>query len=170
MTHGQLRSHEAAAAMPTRVAAVPTRVAQQKPMSGGRGVSPDTGARGRGVTPEGRTIARGLSVERGESEVGSKGRAVHRKDSSATGPSSLHSGSAASEPVGVDPLAHRIQDIRIQAGSGSGSSGNTGNGGNGNGASAGRGSTRGRRDRADEWVRRTRPDEVESKVCLNVKK
>ena len=36
--------------------------------------------------------------------------------------------------------------------------------GNGNGANAGRGSTRGRRDRADEWVRRTRPDEVESKV------
>ena len=34
------------------------------------------------------------------------------------------------------------------------------------GANAGRGSTRGRRDRADEWVRRTRPDEVESKVLL----
>ena len=50
---------------------------------------------------------RGLSVERGESEVGSKGRAVHRKDSSATGASSLHSGSAASEPL-VDPLAHRV--------------------------------------------------------------
>merc|ERR1719430_263410 len=140
MTHGQLRAHEAAAkASSATVAAVPTRVAQQRPLSGGRGVSPDTGARGRGVTPEGRTIARGLSVERGESEVGSKGRAVHRKDSSATGPSSLHSGSAASEPVGVDPLAHRIQDMRLQAGSGSGSSGNTGNGGNGNGngASAG---------------------------------
>ena len=50
---------------------------------------------------------RGLSVERGETEVGSKGRAVHRKDSSATGPSSLHSGSAASEPV-VEGLAHRV--------------------------------------------------------------
>ena len=51
---------------------------------------------------------RGLSVERGESEVGSKGRAVHRKDSTATGASSLLSGSAASEPL-VDPLAHRVR-------------------------------------------------------------
>ena len=87
-------------------------------------------------------------------------------------------------------IAVQVQDIRLQAGSGSGSgsSGKTGNGnGNGNGASAGngdssngnlnlncgngisagRGSTRGRRDRADEWVRRTRPDEVESKVNLS---
>ena len=65
-----------------------------------------------------------------------------------------------------------MQDVRLQAGSGSGSgsSGKTGNGGNGNGngASAGRGSTRGRRDRADEWVRRTRPDEIDSKVCLGL--
>ena len=53
-------------------------------------------------------LHRGLSVERGETEVGSKGRAVHRKDSSATGPSSLHSGSAASEPVVVEQLAHRV--------------------------------------------------------------
>ena len=36
--------------------------------------------------------------------------------------------------------------------------------GNGTGVNAGRGCTRGWRDRADEWVRRTRPDEVESKV------
>ena len=50
---------------------------------------------------------RGLSVERAESEVGSKGRAVHMKDSSATGASSLHSGSAASEPL-VAPLAHMV--------------------------------------------------------------
>ena len=50
---------------------------------------------------------RGLSVERTESEVGSKGRAVHMKDSSATGASSLHSGSAASEPL-VAPLAHMV--------------------------------------------------------------
>ena len=60
--------------------------------------------------------------------------------------------------------------MRLGAGSGSGSSGATGNGngnGNGNGASAGRGSTRGRRDRADEWVRRTRPDEIDSKVLLS---
>ena len=67
-------------------------------------------------------------------------------------------------------IAVQVQDIRLQAGSGSGSgsSGKTGNGGNGNGngASVGRGSTRGRRDRADEWVRRTRPDEVESKVSF----
>merc|ERR1719430_1343934 len=116
MTHGQLRAHEAAAkASSATVAAVPTRVAQQRPLSGGRGVSPDSGARGRGVTPEGRAIARGLSVERGETEVGSKGRAVHRKDSSVTtGPSSLHSGSAASQPV--EALAHRVQDIQLQAG------------------------------------------------------
>ena len=40
--------------------------------------------------------------------MGSKGRAVHRKDSSATGVSSLLSGSAASEPV-VDPLALRVK-------------------------------------------------------------
>ena len=64
----------------------------------------------------------------------------------------------------------QVQDVRLGAGSGSGSSGATGNGGNGNGngngASAGRGSTRGRRDRADEWVRRTRPDEIDSKVLL----
>ena len=60
--------------------------------------------------------------------------------------------------------------MRLGAGSGSGSSGATGNGGNGNGngASAGRGSTRGRRDRADEWVRRTRPDEIDSKVLSKV--
>ena len=58
MTHGELRLREAAAAT-SRVAAVPTRVAQQqRPLSGGRGVSPDSGSRGRGVTPEGRTIAR----------------------------------------------------------------------------------------------------------------
>ena len=65
-------------------------------------------------------------------------------------------------------LLHQVQDIRLQAGSGSGSgsSGKTGNGGNGNGESAGRGCTRGRRDRADEWVRRTRPDEIQSKVFL----
>ena len=50
---------------------------------------------------------RGMSVERGESEVGSKGRAVHRKDSSATGASSVHSGSAASVPL-VEPLAHMV--------------------------------------------------------------
>ena len=56
MTHGQLRARNAAAT--ARVAVVPTRVAQHRPMSGGRGVSPDSGARGRGVTPEGRTIAR----------------------------------------------------------------------------------------------------------------
>ena len=55
MTHGQLRAHKAAAAARQ---AVPMRVAQQRPISGGRGVSPDSGARGRGVTPEGRTIAR----------------------------------------------------------------------------------------------------------------
>ena len=61
----------------------------------------------------------------------------------------------------------QVQDVRLGAGSGSGSSGATGNGGNGNGASAGRGSTRGRRDRADEWVRRTRPDEIDSKVLLS---
>ena len=48
-----------------------------------------------------------MSVERGESEVGSKGRAVHRKDSSATGASSVHSGSAASVPL-VEPLAHMV--------------------------------------------------------------
>ena len=69
-------------------------------------------------------------------------------------------------------LLKQVQDVRLQAGSGSGSgsSGKTGNGGNGNGngASAGRGSTRGRRDRADEWVRRTRPDEIDSKVCLGL--
>ena len=65
----------------------------------------------------------------------------------------------------------QVQDVRLGAGSGSGSSGATGSGGNGNGngngASAGRGSTRGRRDRADEWVRRTRPDEIDSKVLLS---
>ena len=49
-----------------------------------------------------------MSVERGESEVGSKGRAVHRKDSSATGASSVHSGSAASVPL-VEPLAHMVR-------------------------------------------------------------
>ena len=66
MTYGQHRAYKAAAGSTTsRVAAaaaaasaVPTRVAQQRPLSGGRGVSPDSGARGRGVTPEGRTIAR----------------------------------------------------------------------------------------------------------------
>jgi len=105
-----------------------------------------------------------MSVERSESEVGSKGRAVHRKDSSATGASSVHSGSAASVPL-VEPLAHMVQDIRLHGeGSGSGSSGKTGNGNGNGGASAGRGSTRGRRDRAEEWVRRTRPDEIDSKV------
>jgi len=55
-----------------------------------------------------------------------------------------------------------IQDIGLQAGNGIGS-GSSGNTGNGNETSAGRGSIRGRRDRADEWVRRTKPDEVESK-------
>ena len=38
--------------------ALPTRVAQSRPLVGGRGVSPDTGSRGRGVTPEGRHVAR----------------------------------------------------------------------------------------------------------------
>ena len=58
-----------------------------------------------------------------------------------------------------------MQDIRLHGeGSGSGSSGKTGNGNGNGGASAGRGSTRGRRDRAEEWVRRTRPDEIDSKV------
>ena len=38
--------------------ALPTRVAQSRPLVGGRGVSPDTGSRGRGVTPEGRNMAR----------------------------------------------------------------------------------------------------------------
>ena len=38
--------------------ALPTRVAQSRPLVGGRGVSPDTGSRGRGVTPEGRNVAR----------------------------------------------------------------------------------------------------------------
>ena len=40
-----------------------------------------------------------------------------------------------------------------------------GNGsGNGNGAaSAGRGSTRGRRERADEWLKKTKPDNIDSK-------
>ena len=56
-TQGQLRELQASRASGA-AAAVPTRVAQQRPLSGGRGVSPDTGARGRGVTPEGRTIAR----------------------------------------------------------------------------------------------------------------
>ena len=55
---------------------------------------------------------RGMSVERGESEVGSKGRAVHRKDSSATGASSVHSGSAASVPL-VEPLAHMVRMVII---------------------------------------------------------
>ena len=55
---------------------------------------------------------RGMSVERGESEVGSKGRAVHRKDSSATGASSIHSGSAASVPL-VEPLAHMVRMVII---------------------------------------------------------
>ena len=54
MTYGQLRAHDAAAARE----AVPMRVAQHRPISSGRGVSPDSGARGRGVTPEGRAIAR----------------------------------------------------------------------------------------------------------------
>ena len=38
--------------------ALPTRVAQSRPLVGGRGVSPDTGSRGRGVTPDGRHVAR----------------------------------------------------------------------------------------------------------------
>ena len=53
-----------------------------------------------------------MSVERGESEVGSKGRAVHRKDSSATGASSVHSGSAASVPL-VEPLAHMVRIVIV---------------------------------------------------------
>ena len=53
-----------------------------------------------------------MSVECGESEVGSKGRAVHRKDSSATGASSVHSGSAASVPL-VEPLAHMVRMVII---------------------------------------------------------
>ena len=53
-----------------------------------------------------------MSVERGESEVGSKGRAVHRKDSSATGASSVHSGSAASVPL-VEPLAHMVRTVIV---------------------------------------------------------
>ena len=56
-----------------------------------------------------------MSVERGESEVGSKGRAVHRKDSSATGASSVHSGSAASVPL-VEPLAHMVRMVIIGGG------------------------------------------------------
>ena len=51
-------------------------------------------------------------MERGDSEVGSKGRAVHRKDSSATGASSVHSGSAASVPP-VEPLAHMVRMVIV---------------------------------------------------------
>ena len=77
-TYGDMRARNtAAAAAPSRVAqqgrfcahfaqqsillaggALPTRVAQSRPLVGGRGVSPDTGSRGRGVTPEGRHVAR----------------------------------------------------------------------------------------------------------------
>jgi len=55
--------------------------------------------------------------------------------------------------------------LTLASGGSGNSNGNGENGGNGNGSapSVGRGATRGRRDRASEYLQRTRPDNLESK-------
>eukprot|EP00092_Neocalanus_flemingeri_P037390 GFUD01040714.1.p1 GENE.GFUD01040714.1~~GFUD01040714.1.p1 ORF type:complete len:911 (-),score=265.15 GFUD01040714.1:184-2916(-) len=110
--------------------------------------------RGRGVTPEGR--GRGVTPERVIDPEVPTGRAYHRGGSATTAqPGSSGAGSAESA------ASEKMAGLAI------GSSNSNGNGGNGNGngsaPSVGRGATRGRRDRATEYLPRTRPDNLVSK-------
>ena len=122
----------------------------------GRGVTPD-GA-GRGVTPEGRGRARGVTPERGSDPdlPATGGRAYHRGGAATVQPGSSNGDSIASE---------KLAGLHLVSGGSGNSNGNGENGGNGNGSapSIGRGATRGRRDRASDYLVRTRPDNLESK-------
>jgi len=61
--------------------------------------------------------------------------------------------------------SEKMAGLTLASGGSGNSNGNGENGGNGNGSapSVGRGATRGRRDRASEYLQRTRPDNLESK-------
>jgi len=111
--------------------------------------------RGRGASADREPVARGrgVSQEREGGPAVSGGRAFHR-------------GSVTGAP-GSDALSSAMSSVTL------GSSGSNGNGGSGsNGAvdanggsvpSVGRGATRGRRDRAQEFFVKTRPDTLQSK-------
>ena len=121
----------------------------------GRGVTPE-GA-GRGLTPDGRGRARGVTPERGsDPDLPSGGRAYHRGGAATVQPGSSNGDSVASE---------KLAGLHLASGGSGNSNGNGENGGNGNGSapSIGRGATRGRRDRASDYLVRTRPDNLESK-------
>jgi len=109
------------------------------------------GGRGRGVTPD--------KSSGPDSTIGT-GRAYHRGGASVVQP-----GSSGADSVASDKMA-QLALAASSSSNGNGANGN-GNGSNGNGngsaPSIGRGATRGRRDRATEFLPRTRPDNLESK-------
>jgi len=116
--------------------------------------------RGRGVSGDRENVARGRGVSQereGAPPVPSSGRAYHRGAVSGSG--QVQASDTASQLSSMLSSAHLGS-----AGSEAQGDSNSGNGnGSGSGPSVGRGATRGRRERAQEFFVKTRPDKLETK-------
>merc|ERR1719233_2482516 len=120
----------------------------------GAGVAAAATGRGRGASGDRDGVARGRGVSQereGGPAVPSSGRAHHR-------------GSVTGGPVGSDTISSALSSTHLgSGGSNSGGNGDSGNGNGGSRPSVGRGATRGRRDRAQEFYVKTRPDSLQTK-------